>query len=98
MKYNLKQEDTKLIVNVEGELDVRTSPEFEQALLPALGGVKELVIDLEGLEYISSAGLRVLLSAAKVMEDQGEMVVKNAGETVMEVFEITGFDDLLNIK
>ena len=98
MKYNLKQEDTKLIVNVEGELDVRTSPEFEQALLPALSGVKELVIDLEGLEYISSAGLRVLLSAAKVMEDQGEMVVKNAGETVMEVFEITGFDDLLNIK
>ena len=98
MKYNLKQEDTKLIVNGEGELDVRTSPEFEQALLPALGGVKELVIDLEGLEYISSAGLRVLLSLHKSMLHKGEMILLNVNQDLMGIFEVTGFVEILNIQ
>lgn len=98
MTYNMTQEEKTLRVAVEGELDVRTSPEFQDALLPALDGVAELEIDLKDLNYISSAGLRVLLAAAKVMDNQGEMVVKNVSEDVMDIFKITGFDELLDVR
>ena len=98
MTYNMTQEEKTLRVAVEGELDVRTSPEFQDALLPALDGVSELEIDLKDLNYISSAGLRVLLAAAKVMDNQGEMVVKNVSADVMDIFKITGFDDLLDVR
>ncbi len=98
MKYDIKQEEKTLLVAVEGELDVRTSPEFQDALLPALDGITKAEIDLKDLHYISSAGLRVLLAAAKVMDNQGEMTVKNVSEDVMDIFKITGFDELLDIE
>lgn len=98
MKYNIRKEGSTLFVAVEGELDVRTSPELEENLLPALKGVTEAEIDLEGLYYLSSAGLRVLLAASKAMEEQdGEMTVKNVSEDVMDILKVTGFDNLFTI-
>ena len=80
-------------------LDTTTAPQLENEFKVCLYEVKELVLDLEKLEYLSSAGLRVLLTAQKQMEKQGgEMVVKNANETIMEVFEVTGFVDIITIK
>ena len=75
-----------------------TAPELEAALKEALVGVEELTIDLAKLEYISSAGLRVLLSAQKTMNRQGSMKVKNANEIIMEIFDVTGFADILTIE
>ena len=83
---------------LEGRLDTITSPELEARLKESLDGVAELVMDFGELEYISSAGLRVLLSAQKVMNRQGSMKVTNVNETVMEVFEVTGFSDILTIE
>ncbi len=83
---------------LEGRLDTITAPAFEKEIRQNLKGIENLVIDLKGLEYISSAGLRVLLSAQKVMNRQGEMVVRNANDVVMDVFEVTGFIDILNIE
>ena len=83
---------------VEGRLDTITAPQLEAELKRSVGDTERLIFDLSSLEYISSAGLRVLLSAQKVMNRQGEMVVRNANEMVMEVFEITGFVDILNIE
>lgn len=91
------QDDT-LTVSLEGRLDTTTSPDFENELKESLEGVKTLVFDFEKLEYISSAGLRVMLSAQKIMNKQGEMTIKNASDDVLEVFEITGFIDILNIE
>ena len=98
MKFVMNQEGTKLTVNVEGELDVRTSPELEKELMPALEGITEAVIDLKEVTYLSSAGLRTLLSAAKLMDRQGKMVVKNVSDDVMEILKITGFDSLLTLE
>lgn len=89
---------TELTVSLEGRLDTNTAPELEASLKEDLDGVTELVLNLEKLEYISSAGLRVLLSAQKIMNKQGSMVVKGANSVVMEVFEVTGFVDILNIE
>ena len=80
-----------------GRLDTTTAPELESALRDTLTGVGELTLDLKELEYISSAGLRVLLSAQKVMAGQGGMKIVHANETIMEIFEITGFSDILTI-
>lgn len=91
------QGDT-LTVSLDGRLDTTTSPDFEAELKSNLDGVKNLVFDFEKLEYISSAGLRVMLSAQKIMNKQGEMSVKNASDDVLEVFEITGFIDIINIQ
>ena len=85
----------KLTIALSGRLDTTTAPELEETLKNALDGVTELEMDLKALEYISSAGLRVLLSAQKVMNKQGSMVVLNANESIMEVFEVTGFTDIL---
>lgn len=98
MTVTLNRNNTQLTVNIQGRLDTLTAPELEEKLEDALDGVEELVFDLEGLKYISSAGLRVFLSVIKQMEEQGEMKVKNVGSDVMEVFEVTGFTDLLNIE
>jgi len=98
MTVTLNRNDTQLTVNIHGRLDTLTAPELEEKLEDALDGVEELVFDLEGLKYISSAGLRVFLSVIKQMEEQGEMKVKNVCSDVMEVFEVTGFTDLLNIE
>ena len=87
-----------LTIALEGRLDTMTAPELEAALKTALEGVEELTFDFEKLDYISSAGLRVLLAAQKTMNRQGSMKVKNANEIVMEIFEVTGFADILTIE
>ena len=83
---------------LEGRLDTMTAPQLEAVLKEALPGVEALTFDLEKLEYISSAGLRVLLSAQKTMNKQGTMKVIHANEMIMEIFEVTGFADILNIE
>lgn len=89
---------TTLAIALEGRLDTTSAPHLETELRQHLNGVTLLDLDFAGLEYISSAGLRVLLAAQKVMKKQGEMVIHNVNGTVMEVFEITGFTDILTIE
>ena len=93
-----KTEGSSLTIALSGRLDTVTAPELEGALKESLNGVTELVIDMENLEYISSAGLRVLLAAQKAMNTQGEMKVTKVSEVVMEVFQVTGFADILTIE
>ena len=83
---------------LSGRLDTTTAPELEVALKDSYAGVDKLVLDFAELEYLSSAGLRVLLGAQKTMNKQGEMVVKNVNDTIDEIFEITGFADVLTIE
>ncbi len=89
---------TELTIKLAGRLDTTTAPELEAALKESYDGVENLVLDFEALEYLSSAGLRVLLGAQKTMNKQGEMVVRNVNETIYEIFEITGFADVLTIE
>jgi anti-sigma B factor antagonist len=89
---------TELTVKLAGRLDTTTAPELEVALKDSYAGVEKLVLDFAELEYLSSAGLRVLLGAQKTMNKQGEMVVKNVNDTIDEIFEITGFADVLTIE
>ena len=98
LNINKTLEESKLTVALEGRLDTTTSPELEKSLSDSLPGVTELVMDLEKLEYISSAGLRVLLSAQKIMMKQGKMIVRNVNATIMEILEVTGFVDILTIE
>ena len=99
MTINMNRDGDTLTVGLEGRPDTTTAPELESELRPALkDGVTELIIDLKALDYVSSAGLRVLLSAQKIMNKQGEMAVRNVNDDVMEVFEVTGFVDLPNIE
>ncbi len=98
MKINKKHEGSKLVIALEGRLDTTTAPELEKELKTCLDGVTDLTLDLTNLDYISSAGLRVLLSAHKTMMKQGQMKVTNASEIVREVFEVTGFCDILTIE
>ncbi len=88
----------ELTVTLVGRLDTTTAPDLEDELKDALAGVKKLVFDIEKLEYISSAGLRVLLSNQKIMNKQGEMIIRNASEDVKEIFDVTGFCDILTIE
>ena len=88
----------ELTIVLNGRLDTTTAPKLETELKQNISGVEKLVLDFAGLEYLSSAGLRVLLAAQKVMNRQGSMVVKNVNEVIMEIFEITGFVDVLNIQ
>ena len=90
-------ENGKAAFSLEGRLDTVTAPELEKELKGALEGVSELTMDFAKLEYISSAGLRVLLAAQKTMNKQGEMRLLNVSETIMEIFEVTGFSDILTI-
>ena len=89
---------TTLTVALEGRLDTMTAPKLEEELRGSVDGVSRLVFDLAKLEYISSAGLRVLLAMQKLMNQQGEMMLQNVNEAVMEVFEVTGFSDILRIE
>jgi anti-sigma B factor antagonist len=89
---------TELNVKVSGRLDTTTAPELEAEVMGAISGVTKLVLNFEALEYLSSAGLRVLLQAQKTMNKQGEMVVRNVNETISEIFEVTGFSDVLTIE
>lgn len=98
LNINKNKEGSKLTVAVEGRLDTTTAPELETALKEDIEGVEELVIDLANLEYISSAGLRVLLAAQKIMMKQGKMVVTNPNDVISEIFEVTGFRDILTIE
>lgn len=91
-------EGKKLTLNVQGRLDTTTAPQLEAELKSSVDGVSELVFDFTALEYISSAGLRVLLSAQKVMSRQGSMVVRGVNDDIMDVFELTGFSDILTIE
>lgn len=93
-----KQNGSALEIALEGRLDTTTSPELEKELKTALNGVTELTLDFEKLDYISSAGLRVLLGAQKQMNKQGSMKIVHVGEIIMEVFEVTGFTDILTIE
>ena len=93
-----KKEGSALTLTLEGRLDTTTAPQLEAELKSCLEGVSALTMDLEKLEYISSAGLRVLLSAQKQMNVQGEMKVVHVSETIMEIFEVTGFSDILTIE
>ena len=86
-----------LAVAIEGRLDTITAPELEAELKASLDGVEKLTLDFSALEYISSAGLRVLLSTQKRMNTQGSMTVTNVNATIMEIFEVTGFNDILTI-
>ena len=87
-----------LTIALEGRLDTTTAPELEAVLNDALAGVEELTFDFEKLDYISSAGLRVLLAAQKTMNRQGTMKVTRANEMILEIFEVTGFADILTIE
>ena len=89
---------TELTVTIVGRLDTTTAPELEAALKESFTGVEKLVLDFTSLEYLSSAGLRVLLAAQKAMNKQGEMIIKNVNETINEIFEVTGFIDILTIE
>ena len=95
IKKELKGKE--LAVALEGRLDTITAPELETELKDSLDGVEKLTLDFAKLEYISSAGLRVLLSTQKRMKTQGQMTVCNVNETILEIFEVTGFNDILTI-
>ena len=92
------KDGSKLTLALEGRLDTTTAPQLEGELKEALDGVTALELDFQQLEYLSSAGLRVLLAAQKVMNRQGSMVVRHVNETIHEVFEVTGFTDILTIE
>ena len=98
MTITKNKENNTLTIALEGRLDTTTAPDLEATLNESLNGVESLTMDLAGLAYLSSAGLRVLLSAQKKMNKQGKMVVRNVNETVLEVFEVTGFTDILTIE
>ena len=97
---NIKKElnGSALKVALGGRLDTSTSPQLEDEMKSSLNGVTELVFDMEGLEYISSAGLRVLLSVQKVMNQQGSMKLLHVNDVINEIFEVTGFSDILTIE
>ena len=98
MKITKNLNGTALNIALEGRLDTTTAPELEQALKGDMDAANELTLDFAKLDYISSAGLRVLLSAHKTMAKKGGMKVVNANEMVKEVFDVTGFADILDIE
>ena len=89
---------TELTLTISGRLDTTTAPQLEAEIKQSSAGVEKLVLDFTALEYLSSAGLRVLLAAQKVMNKQGEMIIKNVNDTINEIFEVTGFIDILTIE
>lgn len=98
MTIELKRSGEELLVYLAGRLDTDAQGQLETTLRQNLPGVKLLIFDLTALEYLSSAGLRLLLAAQKLMNRQGQMIVRNINATVSEIFEITGFSDLLTIQ
>ena len=98
MTIEIKRNAEETVIELAGRLDTTTAPALDKTINEDIADAKNLVLDLKGLEYISSAGLRVLLSAQKKMQKKGSMKVTNASEAVMEVFEITGFVDILTIE
>ncbi len=98
MTINKSKNGADLTIALEGRLDTMTSPELEADLDSSLEGVQNLTFDLEKLDYVSSAGLRVLLSAQKRMTGQGGMKVTHVNDVIMEIFEVTGFSEILTIE
>ena len=98
MKIEKMRNDNKLTLALEGRLDTTTAPQLEAEIRGGLDGVTELVLACGKLEYLSSAGLRVILAAQKIMNKQGKMIVRQVNETILEVFEITGFIYILKIE
>ena len=98
MNIEIIANGSELTIKLTGRMDTTTAPKLEAELKLNIGGVEKLVLDFAALEYLSSAGLRVLLAAQKVMNKQGEMVVRNVNETIAEIFEVTGFADVLTIE
>ena len=98
MTITTTRNGSALTLQLEGRLDTTTSPQLEAELSAPLDGVQQLTLDLQQLAYLSSAGLRVILGAQKRMNKQGQMVVRHVNETIMEVFEVTGFVDILTIE
>ena len=101
MALNITKVDSAdaLVIYLEGRLDTNTSPALEEELKTAItGAVKKLIFDMEKLDYVSSAGLRVLLKAQKIMNKQGSMIIRKAKAEILEIFEVTGFDEILNIQ
>ena len=98
MTIEIKKSAEETIIEIVGRLDTTTAPALDKTIQEDLGDVKHLILDVQGMEYISSAGLRVLLSAQKKMQKLGSMKVIHVCETVMEVFQMTGFADILTIE
>ena len=98
MNIEQKRNGDALTIALEGYLDTTTAPELEAVLTTALDGVKDLTFDFEKLEYISSSGLRLLLFAQKIMNEQGTMKVTHPNNIIMAVFEVSGFSDILTIE
>lgn len=97
MNIKQKKENKKLTVFVSGRIDTVTAPQLSDYMKTELAGVEELILDLQEVEYVSSAGLRVILFAQKMMNSQGSMKVANVNNDIMETFELTGFTDILTI-
>ena len=98
LNINKAAENGTVILNLEGRLDTTTAPALETTIKEVLPALTGLILDFEKLEYISSAGLRVLLSAQKAMKGKGEMKICHVNESIMEIFEVTGFSDILTIE
>ncbi|MBR4813491.1 MAG: STAS domain-containing protein [Lachnospiraceae bacterium] len=98
MNISTTKENQKLTVILEGRLDYNTSPQLDGVLRDSLDGITDLTIDMDSITYISSAGLRLLLSTQKTMKKQGVMRLINVRPEIMEIFEITGFSEILNIE
>lgn len=98
MTIDRNVDGSKTNLKISGRLDTSTAPELESTINNCLSGVEELVMDFEALEYVSSAGLRVILKTQKIMNKQGSMKIINVNDTIMEVFDITGFADVLTIE
>ena len=98
MTIEKKLDAGALTIALAGRLDTTTAPQLEDELKKSLPGVEHLVLDFAALDYLSSAGLRVLLAAQKIMNKQGDMVVRHVNETISEIFEVTGFCDILTIE
>lgn len=98
MKITKKQNGSELLVELEGSIDTTTAPDLDKFLHDNLGGVKSLILDFAKIDYVSSAGLRVLLVTYKTMATQGTMVLRHVNQDVMDVFTMTGFADILTIE
>lgn len=98
MTINKEIQDKTMTLKLTGRLDTTTSPELEEELKASLDGIEDLRMDFSELEYISSAGLRILLAAQKTMNKQGTMSITGVNDTIMEIFDITGFSDILTIR
>ena len=98
MTIDIKKNTEEIIIEVTGRLDTITAPALDKTINENLDGIKSLILDFKSLEYVSSAGLRVLLATQKKLQQVGEMKLKNVCEEVMEVFEMTGFADILEIE